>query len=116
MENPDMKHGFTAPGGGPGAPRPASGADRQPFVAKMVAKVASNACTSLAIIAVLVVLVVGMFVYYHGFLFMGPYAKRAVKCGAKSSAKKSEKPADKDSDSEKGDSETERLIESINSA
>ena len=96
MDSADMKNGFPAP--------------RQTMVAKMVAKVASNASASLAVIAVLMVLVVGMYVYYHGFLFLGPYAKRAAKRGAKGPEKSA------DQDDKDGDSETERLIESINSA
>jgi hypothetical protein len=82
----------------------------------MVAKVASNPCTSLAIIAVLTILVVGMYVYYHGFLFLGPYAPRVAKRGAQGSEKGADKGSAADKDSAKGDPETERLIESINSA
>ena len=109
MEIADTKIGYPAPG----APRRAPGDTPRPtLVATMVAKVASNARASLAIIAVLVILVVGMYVHYHGFLFLGPYAKRAARRGAKGV----EKSADAGGDNDKGDSETERLIESINKA
>ena len=89
---------------------------RPALVARMVAKVAANPCTSLAIIAVLTILVVGLYVYYQGFMFLGPYAPRVTKRGARGAEKGAEKDSAADKDSAKGDPETERLIESINSA
>jgi hypothetical protein len=63
----------------------------------------NNAYISLAVMVVLVIIVIGMWVYYHGIFGLGPYASGAPPKGKKSS----------DGDDEP-DSETERLIKSIN--
>lgn len=87
---------------------------KKSVVAKLASAVAGHAYMSLAVIVVLVILIIGMYVYYHGLLFLGPYASR--KAGFKSKSK-GKKGKDKDSDDEddvKGDPETEKLIQSIN--
>jgi hypothetical protein len=98
-------------------PRPTGpGAPRKSFVARLAASVASHAYMSLAIIVVLVILVIGVYVYYHGFLFLGPYAGRRPGRPASHRKKRAEAGADEgagDAD-DRGDPETERLIESIN--
>lgn len=95
------------------APRPGPpAAPKKSFVAKMASAVASHAYLSLAVIVVLVILVIGLYVYYHGFLFLGPYASGG-KGGFRSKKKKDEGGGDPGSD-EKGDPETERLIDTIN--
>jgi hypothetical protein len=94
--------------------RPAASAKKAP-IAKMAGIVAKHAYMSLAIIIVLVILVLGMHIYYHGFLFLGPYAKPS-KGGFRSAKSNKRKGADDaDAESQKGDPETERLIDSINS-
>jgi hypothetical protein len=96
-----------------GAGRGALGATspKKPLAARLAGAVANHAYASLAIIIVLLILVIGLVVYYRGFLFLGPYAgKRA---GARGSRRKDPGPDEGGAD-DKGDPETERLIESIN--
>lgn len=87
------------------------------FVAKLAGAVASHAYMSLAIIIVLTILVLAIYVYYHGLLFLGPYASKSG--GDRRSKKKkeggflAETDAGTVDDSPSGDAETERLIESI---
>lgn len=96
----------------PAAMRPA-GPAKKTFVAKMAGAVAGHAYMSLAIIVVLVILVIGLYVYYHGFLFLGPYAKHGK--GGFRAAKGKRKDSDDAEPGAQGDPETERLIDSINS-
>lgn len=76
---------------------------------RLAAGVARHAHLSLALIVVLAVLVVGMYVYYHGVSVLGPYAGRRKAAGGAGRA-----GAAADPDGADGDPETERLIESIN--
>jgi putative methionine-R-sulfoxide reductase with GAF domain len=82
-----------------------AGPAKTTFVAKMAGAVAAHARMSLAVIVVLAALVIGIYVYYHGILWLGPYAGRG---GRAAKAKR------KAADAEPGDPETERLIDSIN--
>jgi hypothetical protein len=66
---------------------------------------------ALAVVVVLLILVIGLYVYYHGFLFLGPYAKCAPRRGK---AKKDSGGGGGDASDDRGDPETERLIEAIN--
>jgi hypothetical protein len=88
---------------------------KKSLVAKLAASVAGHAYMSLALIIVLLILVIGLYVYYHGLFFLGPYAsaQRSTKGGAK---KKGSSGASDETDTgdAKGDPETERLIDSIN--
>ena len=103
----------------PATPRPAAGAKKS-LVAKLTGAVAGHPRAALAMIAVLAVLLIITYVYYHGFLVFGPYAApsrgRAPRRGGGGKPKDG---GDKDGGdkgaAEKGDAETERLIESINS-
>jgi hypothetical protein len=78
---------------------------KKPFIASLAEAVARHAYLALAVIAVLAALAVGLYVYYHGFLFLGPYAQLA-RLGARRKAD--------DGDGDKEDPETERLIEALN--
>lgn len=100
----------------PAAMRPAgpAGPAKKSFFAKMAGAVAGHAYMSLAIIVVLVILVIGLYVYYHGFLSLGPYAKHG-KGGFRAAKGKHKDSDDAEPGAEKGDPETERLIDSINS-
>jgi hypothetical protein len=99
-------------GAGPPAPK-------KPLVAKLAARVAAHAYMSLAIIIVLLILVFGLVVYYRGLWFLGPYAAGALRGKKGARGKKKDQgggegaPGALGSD-EKGDPETERLIDSIN--
>ena len=80
--------------------------------------VACNSYVSLAIIVILIIMVIGLYVYYHGILGLGPFASRgpaARKPGARGKGQEADEESDKKSD-EKSDPETERLIDSINNA
>jgi hypothetical protein len=89
----------------PAASAARPGAPKKALASRLAGAVASHAYASLALIIVLVILVVGLYTYYHGILFLGPYAK-----GGK--GKKKDKASDEGEVS--GDPETERLIDSIN--
>ena len=88
------------------------------FVAKAAASVAGHPYASLAIIVVLVIVVIGVFVYYRGLLFLGPYADSArISRSAKGAASKTKRKTSDDDDEsgdDKGDPETEKLINAIN--
>ncbi len=83
---------------------------RKSFVAKMASSIASHAYMSLAIIIVLAIVIVAMFVYYHGLFFLGPYAKGAGPRARRKKEAADDQPASEDA----ADPETERLIDSIN--
>jgi hypothetical protein len=95
---------------GPGAGRgwgvsPPTGGSPTPlsFIGRLAAACGTHAYLTLGLIVVLVVIVIGLLVYYRGLLWFGPYA-----AGAPTSAKSARKaPA-------RGDDEAERLIDSIN--
>ncbi len=91
----------------PAPPAPA----KKSFIAKIAGSIASHAYMSLAIIIVLIILVIGIYVYYHGFLFLGPYAKKS---GFRPGKKRPAGGGDAGAGDEAGDPETERLIDSIN--
>jgi len=98
-----------------GAPA-ARGPGKKSIVAKLATSVAGHAYASLAIIVVLLILVIGLYVYYHGLFFLGPYAS-AKKGGFRPKKKKGgddSSAEDAPGPSAKGDPETERLIDSIN--
>jgi hypothetical protein len=88
--------------------------------------VANHSKLSFAIICMLTVLVIGMYIYYHGFFILGPYAssdnkskdssKDNKKDKSKDSSKESSKDNKKDKSNEIEDIETENLIKSINSS
>ena len=91
--------------GWPGPPPP-----KKPLAGRLAAAVARHSFLSLAVIVVLVVLTIGLYVYYHGFLVLGPYATPAGKGRSKKAdgSRAEGGPA--------GDEETERLIDTINGA
>ena len=93
-----------------------AGPAKKMFIAKMAGVVAGHAYMSLAIIVVLVILVIGLSVYYRGFLFLGPYAQHSKGAPRAANGGKRKDPGDPGADqgAEKGDPETERLIDSIN--
>ena len=86
--------------------------------------VANHSKLSFAIICMLTVLVIGMYIYYHGFFILGPYASSDNKSKDSSKDNKKDKSKDASKDSSKNkdksneieDIETENLIKSINSS
>jgi hypothetical protein len=94
---------------------PATG--RRGVMCKMAGIVSRHGKASLAIIVVLTIIVVWMYVYYHGFLKFGPYSKNVARASKK---KKPKGQVEEDDDGgrrskkDRGDDETEKLIESIN--
>ena len=102
-----------ASGAAPMAALRPAGPAKKPLVAKMAGMVASHAHASLAIIIVLTVLLLGLYIYYHGLFFLGPYARPRKSRATKK--RKDEDEADQGAQKQKGDPETERLIDSINS-
>lgn len=81
---------------------------------------ASNGGTCLAIIIILAVVVIAMYVYYHGLFGIGPYSG-SKSTGDKKAGFRKKKPTDDDAatDSpkdERADPQTERLIDTINSS
>jgi hypothetical protein len=88
------------PQGGPLAGGPGAG---RGFIGRLAAACSAHAYLTLGLIVVLVVIVIGLLVYYRGLLWFGPYA-----AGAPTSTKSARKaPA-------RGDDEADRLIDSIN--
>jgi hypothetical protein len=81
----------------------ATPAPKGSFVSSCADAVAGNAYLSLAVMVVLTVLLIGLWVYYHGIFGLGPYASGSPKPGKKAS--------DANDDA---DPETERLIKTIN--
>jgi hypothetical protein len=74
-------------------------------------QVESKPLIAFGIIILLIILLIATYVYYHGLFIFGPFAgKQGAKPREKSKGKS------KDDDEEKGDDETEKLIDSINSA
>lgn len=70
---------------------------------------------ALAVIVVLLMLVIGEYIYYHGIFALGPYAsaRGPTRTASKRKRKASSSASALDAASE-ADPETERLIESIN--
>ena len=88
---------------------------KKSFVARLAGAVSSHAYLSLAVIVVLLILVIWLCIYYRGFLFLGPYVHAPPKTKKRkftAAADEASVPIDVD---EKGDPETERLIDNINS-
>lgn len=81
-----------------GGPGPGRG-----FIGRLAAACSAHAYLTLGLIVVLVVVVIGLLVYYRGLLWFGPYA-----AAAPTSTKASRKA------SARGDDEADRLIDSIN--
>jgi hypothetical protein len=83
--------------------------------------VAARSYMSLAVIVVLLILVIGGYIYYHGLFMFGPYAagRTSARKGGTTSKRKrgtaaADTPAEDALDDSTADPETERLIESIN--
>lgn len=72
-------------------------------------QISSKPMFALAIIIVLTILLIGVIVYYHGILFLGPYANSKPATSKVASTKRA-------TDDETSDPETDKLINSINSA
>ncbi|MDE2097438.1 MAG: hypothetical protein KGL39_09355 [Patescibacteria group bacterium] len=82
---------------------------------RLAAKCASHGSACLAVIIVLAALVIVLYVYYHGFLFLGPYAKGVTRLRASKKDKGGGAPADTDTGKDvQPDKETAKLIQSIN--
>jgi len=96
------------------APRPpperGGASPKKSLVGRLAAAVAGHAYLALAAIIVLTLLVIGLYVYYHGLFFLGPYAAPPPK----GRAKKKDRDSGAGADEAQGDPETERLIDSIN--
>ena len=96
---------------------PGVGSGKRGIVCKLAGAVSRHGRMCLALIAVLTVLVVGMYVYYHGFLRFGPYCKSVARPGPRKGAKKSSDDGESGTAAGKSDrvaEETEKLIETIN--
>lgn len=92
----------------PGGPPLPNDLSKKSFVSKLSHSVECHADMSLAIIIVLFIIVIGMYIYYHGLFSIGPYVKICTKTRTKKI--KSEDDVDGESDG----AETNKLIESIN--
>ncbi len=106
MQQPSIPQLTTAmpsqplPQSGPFVGGPSSG---RGFIGRLAAACSAHAYLTLGVIVVLVVIVIGLLVYYRGLLWFGPYAT-----GAPAAAKAARKA------SARGDDEADRLIDSIN--
>lgn len=94
-------------------PLPASPPAKRSAATKLAGAVGRNPYASLAVIIVLTIVVISMYVYYHGFLWLGPFAARGSRRPERKPASRKEPPA-ADPPQESGDPETERLIAAIN--
>jgi hypothetical protein len=98
-------------------PAPLQAPTRKGVICKMAGAVSRNNRLCLGIIVVLAILVIGMYVYYHGLFRFGPYCKRALS-GARQRKPREERiaqrPPAESGDRDAGDDETEQLIKSIN--
>lgn len=83
---------------------------RKGLICKMSGAVSRHPRAAAAMIIVLTILVIATYVYYHGIWKLGPYGK------ARKPAKKGKPKQEEGQDEERGDEETEKLIESINQA
>jgi hypothetical protein len=100
-------------------------AGKKSLASKLAGAVGRSPYASLAIIVVLTILVISLYVYYHGFLRVGPYAAgftasagNKVKTARPESGGASDsraKDASSAAPADSGDPETERLIAAINS-
>jgi hypothetical protein len=112
--------GVPTPGMSPGAPasRPIAVPAKKSFIAKLAGAVSNHAYLSLAVIVVLLIIVIGLVVYYRGLLFLGPYAPGARRGKGPHKKKKDEGGAEGGASGSgpdaQGDPETEKLIDSIN--
>jgi len=88
---------------------------KKPFFGRLAAGIAGHPYLALAAIIVLTLLVVGIYAYYHGIFFLGPYAPPSGASRASGArGKKKDRAAAAAGDEAQGDPETERLIDSIN--
>jgi hypothetical protein len=103
----------------PPVPTPAAiaPAAKKALVARLATMVGNHAYLSLATIVVLTIVLVALYVYYHGFLFLGPYKASAATRGAKAAKKKDARGTGKTNKNQKPEdaeeAEIERLIETI---
>lgn len=108
MQQPSISQ-LTTPVLPPAQPLPQSGpfggqGSGRGIIGRLAAACSAHAYLALGVIVVLVIIVIGLLVYYRGLLWFGPYA-----AGASSATSKAvRKP------SARGDDEAERLIDSIN--
>lgn len=86
---------------------------RPGLAARLTASVADSPRLALGAICVLAALVVGLYVYYHGLLFLGPYAGRPAK--AKPARAAAGRPGG-GGEAEATDPETDRLVDAIDAA
>lgn len=82
------------------------------LMSKATAHVVARPKLALAVIVLLVILVIYLVVYYRGLFIFGPYAVGAA--AAAGARKRKRAPVDDEDDP--GDAETEKLIQTINSA
>lgn len=112
-----------SPSASAGASASAS-AGKKSLVAKAAGAVGRNPHAALAAIVVLTLLVVALYVYYHGLFHLGPFASAAPASSSSAGRGKtgSRKPDSGDTGAsskpdgapDAGDPETERLIAAIN--
>jgi hypothetical protein len=94
-------------------PTPPESPKRASCVAKLAACVAGHSYVALAIIVVLLVIIVGTYIYYHGFWVLGPYAN-APSAGIKKGKGLGKGFGKSAAEPKSFDPEIERLIAMIN--
>lgn len=92
-----------------------AGAVKKSFITKMSNNVAYHPSLSFAIIVILTILLIGMYVYYHGLFMIGPYMGKTKKTKKRKDEEESFKLEKEPSKLEDSSSlETETLIKKIN--
>lgn len=102
--------------GGDSSRQPQQVTPKKSIIGGCVSWVGSNASVTFGIVAVLVLIIIVMVVYYRGIWILGPYASKSK---AADSDKKVVVKEEKKTDEKKvvkEDVETRKLIDSINSA
>jgi hypothetical protein len=78
------------------------------YMTTLTNTISSKPQMALGVIVVLIIIIIGMYIYYHGILVFGPYA------GLRRKSKKSDNDESDDESDDKSDDETDKLIKNIN--
>ena len=111
MEN--ITNSYCSTGGDSRLPQPVT--PKKSIIGGCVSWVGSNASVTFGIVAVLVLIIIVLVVYYRGIWIFGPYASKTKADSDKKVVVKEEKKAD-EKKVVKEDEETRKLIDSINGA
>lgn len=85
------------------------------LVARLSKACSNNGKACLAIIVVLVIIVIGMYIKYHGFLGIGPFSKQAKRKNSTGGTKaKLSNSSEVEGAPPAADPETQQLIDTIN--